>query len=267
MQGHGTTLGRLVLSVFTGLVLVFLIVPTLIIFPLSFSNRAYFVFPPPGWSTMWYAKLFADENYARAFLNSLKVGVPTVALATVLGTCAALAVTRGSLPMRRAAQMLIVAPLMLPEIVYATGAYPVMAKLRLAGTYLAVILSHTVIAIPVVFITVSASLKSYRPTIEIAARTLGANAWQAFRYVTLPMIRGGVIAGAVLAFTLSFDDLILSLFLASPITRTLPLLLWESLRYELTPLVTAATSLILLCSLLFLGISASVQGAKREKAS
>jgi ABC-type spermidine/putrescine transport system permease subunit II len=154
---------------------------------------------------------------------------------------------------------LVIAPLMLPQIILAIGLYPVMAKLDLAGTYPGVVLGHTVICIPLVFITVAASLKGYHPAYEYAAMTLGAGWWRTVRFVTFPMIRVGVIVGAILSFTFSFDELIISLFLTSPETRTLPRLLWEDLRQYVTPIIAAATTLVLCLSFALFGALAIFQ--------
>jgi ABC-type spermidine/putrescine transport system permease subunit II len=250
------------LNIFVSIVLLYLLLPTFVILPISFSEKSYLEFPPSIWSTVWYQRLFSDLNYALAFGNSIRIGIPAAVLSTVLGSCAALAVARGSFRGKKIFQSISIGPLMLPQIVYAIGAYPVMAKLNLLSTYAAVVIGHTVICIPVVFITVTASLRSYREPLELAAMTLGANYWQTFWHVTFPMIRGGVIAGFLIAFTLSFDDLIIALFLASPTTRTIPLLLWQSMRYELTPLATAAASIILISTCLVLIVSMFLQRQK-----
>ena len=162
---------------------------------------------------------------------------------------------------------LVIAPLMLPQIILAIGLYPIMARFHLAGSYPGVVIGHTVICIPLVFITVAASLKSYRPEYELAAMTLGANWWRTFWHVTFPMIRIGVVVGALLSFTFSFDELIVSLFLTSPETRTLPRLLWEDLRQYVTPIIAAATTLVLCVSLVLLGFVAFLQRrVQREQA-
>ena len=112
--------------------------------------------------------------------------------------------------------MLILAPLILPQIILAIGLYPIMAKLGIIGTTTGLIMAHVVVSVPLVYITVAAALNSYPPTYELAAMTLGANWWKTFWHVTFPMIRLGVAVGAILAFAFSFDELILALFLASP---------------------------------------------------
>jgi ABC-type spermidine/putrescine transport system permease subunit II len=252
-------IGRILLIGFTGLVLLYLVMPTFVIVPMSFSNKTYLSFPPPGWSLEWYARLAERPDYPQAFWNSIKIGVPVALLATLLGTLAALGVVRGRFFGARPMSALIIAPLMLPQIILAIGLYPIMAKVGLIGSYPAVVIGHTVICIPLVFITVAASLKGYTPTFELAAMTLGANWWNTFWHVTFPMIRVGVIIGAILSFTFSFDELIVSLFLTSPGTRTLPRLLWEDLRQYVTPIIASATTLVLCLSFVLLSLVALAQ--------
>ena len=259
MADGSARLARIALIGFTALVLLYLVMPTFVILPMSFSNKTYLSFPPPGWSLKWYQALAERPDYPLAFWNSVKIGVPVALLATMLGTLAALGVVRGRFFGARPLSALVIAPLMLPQIILAIGLYPIMARTGLIGSYPAVVIGHTVICIPLVFITVAATLKSYQPTFELAAMTLGANWWQTFWYVTFPMIRVGVIVGAVLSFTFSFDELIISLFLTSPGTRTLPRLLWEDLRQYVTPIVASATTLVLCLSFVLLAAVAFVQ--------
>ncbi|WP_158816867.1 ABC transporter permease [Methylocapsa sp. S129] len=204
----------------------------------------------------WYEAFAGSADYRAAILNSIKIGVPAASLATVLGTLAALAVVRGKLPGRRLVGALIIAPLVLPQIILAIGLFPVMIRLGLIGTYPAILLGHTVVCMPLVFITVSSSLRSYAPTFELAAMTLGANPWNTFRFVTLPMIKPGVIVGFIFAFTFSFDELILAMFLTSPATRTVPRLLWEQLNFQMTPVIAAATVVLLVLTMGLLLVAA-----------
>jgi ABC-type spermidine/putrescine transport system permease subunit II len=244
---------------FTILVLIYLIMPTFIVFPMSFSDKSYLSFPPTGWSFRWYTEMWNRPDYPKAFVNSLKVGIPVAIFATVFGTLAALGLERGRPPGRRGLVALILAPLMLPQIILAIGMYPVMARLGIIGSTPGIIFAHTVVCIPLVYITVAASLRSYPATYEIAAMTLGANWWQTFWHVTFPMIRLGAAVGAILAFAFSFDELILALFLASPETRTLPRLLWADLRQYVTPIIAAATTIVLCVSFVLFGLAAALQ--------
>ena len=251
------------LVAFVILVLLFLVVPTMIIVPLSFSGEEFMKFPPRSFSSKWYEAFFGSRDFMTSVLNSLKIGIPAASLATLNGTLAALALARGKLPFRRALSALIIAPLILPQIVLALGLFPVMARIGLIGSYLGIVLAHAVVTMPLAFITVSTSLSNYPESLETAAQTLGANGWRTFAHVTYPLIRPGIILGFIFSFAFSFDELILSIFLTSPATRTVPRMLWEQLNYEVTPIIAAATCCILTGTLVLLSAGALVQRRSR----
>jgi ABC-type spermidine/putrescine transport system permease subunit II len=250
----------------TGLTLLYLVLPTFVIVPMSFSNRTYLTFPPPGWSTKWYVDLYVKQDYFIAFANSLKIGIPAALLATVLGTLMAMAVIRGGLRGARLLAAAGIAPLMFPHIILALGLYVVMLRIGLLGSYLGIVVGHAVIAMPLVFITVSAALKTYPPTFEQAAMTLGANSWRTFWHVTFPMTRIGIFVGAIFAFSMSFDEIILALFLTNPETRTLPRQLWEAIYEHITPTIAAASTLVICFSLVAVTAAALIQrrGARAD---
>jgi ABC-type spermidine/putrescine transport system permease subunit II len=247
---------RVLILGFSGVVLAFLFMPTLVIVPLSFSSDRYFTFPPPGWSLQWYRELLSSQDYPAALWNSVRIGFGSAILATILGTCGAIGVVRGRPPGHNAISIVMIAPFILPQIVLAIGIYPIMVRLGLAGSYPAILIGHTVLCLPLVFICLSAVLASYSPSLELAAMTLGAGWWRTFLHVTLPMITSGLIVGFVFAFTTSFDEIVLAIFLTSNNTMTIPRLLWQQLRFEMTPTVAAATVVIvsLTLSLMFLAI-------------
>ncbi len=247
------------LAAFVALVFAYLVLPIFVIVPMSFSSQEYLSFPPSGWSLRWYRTMAENQAWAAATLNSFLIGIPAAVLSVLFGTLAALAVTRGQLRRATAVSAFFIAPMMLPHVVIAIGLYPVMLDLGLLRTRLAAIIGHTVVAMPLVFITVSASLRTYSGALELAAMTLGANRWRTFRYVTFPMIRMGVIAGGIFAFATSFDELMLSLFLTGAYTRTLPRLIWEQMNDYLTPTIAAVTTLFLAFSLMLLGLVAALR--------
>jgi ABC-type spermidine/putrescine transport system permease subunit II len=260
-------LARVALPGFVILVLAYLILPAFIVVPLSFSNQNYLSFPPPGWSLQWYEAMTRDIAWPQAAVNSFLIGVPTAGLSAVLGTLAALAVVRGRLGWAASASAVVIAPMLLPHVIMAIGLYPVMLDLGLLRGYLGVVIAHTVVATPLVFITVSASLRTYTDALELAAMICGAGPWATFWSVTFPMIRTGVVVGAVLAFATSFDELMLSLFLTGPGTRTLPRLIWEQMNMFLTPTIAAVATLIFVFSLGLLGAVAMLQTRQRPMPS
>lgn len=259
-------IGRPALAAFVAIVLLYLMLPNLVVVPLSFSAQEYLSFPPAGFSVKWYGRLVANRTWVDALWNSLLIGVPTAILSVVLGTLAALAVVRGSLRWAAVASALIVAPMLLPHVILAIGLYPVMLELGLLRSHLAAIIAHTVVGMPLVFITVTASLRSYSGALELAAMTLGANLWQTFWKVTMPMILPGAAVGGILAFASSFDELMLALFLTGTATRTLPRLMWEQMSDFLTPVIAAAATLVVLFSMILLALTALL-GRQRTQAA
>lgn len=260
-------LGGRLLTIIMVAAFLFLILPILIVVPLSFNQSAYLSFPPQGISLRWYKEALGDGRWLRAGYNSLLIGLPTAILSALLGTLTALSAAHVRTRWMRLASAVVVMPMMLPHIVLAIGIYPVIVKLGLSGTLIAPIIGHTVIGIPLVFITVTAALKDYDFRLELAAMTLGATQLEAFRRVTLRMIFPSVASGAVLAFVLSFDELILSLFLTSPRTETLPRLIWDQLAYALSPTIAAVASVIFALSLVLLASFVSLRNLGKIKQS
>lgn len=250
--------GARLLRVYAVILLAVLCIPIVVIVPMSFSNQSFLTFPPPGWSLRWYHAVFDQPRWIMAAWNSLRIGAPVAMLSAIFGTIAALGAARSVGRRSKVLFVFFLAPMMLPHIVIAIGLYPTMVDFHLTGTYFAVVIGHTVIGIPLVFVTVSAGLRSYSSTLDLAARTLGAGPWRAFWRVTFPMIWTSIATGAILAFITSFDELILALFLTSPQTETIPRLIWDQLSYALSPAIAAAASLILLVSMLFLCIAGLV---------
>jgi len=258
-------LGRAAVGAYATLALAFLLLPIAVIAPMSLSSQPYLEFPPPGWTLHWYRDLGEQPRWLIATVNSLCIAVPTMLLSVGLGTLGALAIRGIGQRWVQPVTLLMLAPMMLPHVIIAIGLYPTLVDVHLQGSYAAVIIGHTVIGVPLVFLTVSASLASVPPSLELAARTLGAGAWQAFRRVTLPMIRIGIASGGLLAFATSFDELMLSLFLTGPGTETLPRLIWDQLSFALTPTLAAVATLILALSVILLGTATviGVGGARR----
>ncbi|RWB74589.1 MAG: ABC transporter permease [Mesorhizobium sp.] len=249
----------------TAVSVIYMLTPILVIVPVSFSSDRYISFPVPGYSPQWYEKMLGSEGYRLAIWNTLITGTSVAAIAAIFGTLTALAIVRGKVRFGRALTGLAVAPLIMPQIIVAIGAYPVVASVGLIGTKLGVILIHSAIALPLVFITVSSSLRSYSPNMELAAMTLGADDWRTFVHVTWPMIRLGVIVGAIFAFAASFDEIIIALFLTDASSVTLPVYMWNELRFQMEPTIAAASTLAIVVSLSLLSAVALLQRAGHKK--
>jgi ABC-type spermidine/putrescine transport system permease subunit II len=242
-------LGSIAVRFWMALCFGFLLLPLVIVAIMSFTNQLYLSFPPSAWSSRWYLDVWNTPRWWRAMANSVQIGAPVALLSMVLGTLIALSAARSSIKWTRVVAVLAIAPMMLPHVIIAIGLYPTMLDLGLASSYSAVIIGHTVIATPLVVTTVSASLRSYDHALELAAMTLGADAWRVFWRVTFPMVRAGIAVGGIFAFAVSFDELMLALFLTSPRTETVPRLLWEHLAQTVTPSIAAVATIILAITL------------------
>jgi len=241
---------------FGALVIVFLIAPILVIIPLSFNSGSYFSYPMEGLSLRWYEAVFAAGDWRLAFGNSLIVGVASTFLATVLGTLAALGLSRPEFPFRGLIMPLLISPMIIPIVVVAVGLYLVFAPLGLIDNYLGVILAHTALGIPFVVITVTATLLSFDRSLTRAAASLGAPPWTVFRRITLPLITPGVATGAIFAFATSFDEVIVILFIGGADQRTVPRQMWNGIRDRIDPSILAvATLLIIFAIALFITLN------------
>lgn len=244
--------GRVILWLVVALVLAFLVFPVFVVAPVSFSSAKYLQFPPPGWSLQWYENYFSRPGWVPATLLSIRVALITAVLATTLGTAASLALVRGRFPGRNAINSFMVSPLVVPGIIVAIGIYFFYAQARLVGNPLGLALAHTALALPFVVTNVSATLHGFDERLEYAAMNLGANRWQTFRRITLPIIRPGVFAGALFAFIVSFDELIVALFVSGSGAVTLPRKMWDSLRQEIDPTIAAVSTILITLSILIL---------------
>jgi putative spermidine/putrescine transport system permease protein len=246
------SVGRVILYAITGLVLFYLVFPIFVVIPVSFSSAAFLQFPPPGLSFQWYDKFFSRRDWVDAMFLSLRIGLITTVIATTLGTLAALALVRGRFRGRNLINSFIVSPMIIPSIIVAIGIYFFYARLQIVGNWWALALAHSSLALPFVVINVSATLYGFDERLEYAAMNLGANRWQTFFKVTLPMIRPGIIAGALFAFITSFDELVVALFISGTGAVTLPRKMWSELRQQIDPTIAAVSSLLIAVSILIL---------------
>jgi len=238
--------------VYCGLVLVFLLVPILVIIPLSFNADPFLTYPLTGFSLRWYADFFSSQRWLNALKNSLLVACATTVIATPLGTLAALGLARPNVPFKQAIMAMLISPLIVPVIVTAVGMYFLYAPRGLTNNYLGLILSHTVLAAPFVVVVVHATLDGFDSRLVRAGLSLGASPTTVFFKIVFPLIWPGIVAGAVFAFTTSFDEVVTAIFLAGPMQRTLPLQMFEGIREEISPTITAAATLFITVTVLLL---------------
>jgi len=236
---------RILLWVVGVLLIAFLCLPSLFVIPVSFTGGSFIEFPPQGFSLRWYDTYLGSPGWVAATIRSFIVASLTACVSTAIGSAAAFVLVRQRLAGRTAIIALIMAPLVLPRLILAVALFYLYARLGLVGTVLGLVLGHTVLAVPYVVITVMAILKTYDERLDHAAWSLGATKWQTLRRITLPQIRGGMIAGFLFAFITSFDDLTVALFITGGGTATLPRQMWNDLLLQVNPTLAAVSTVIL----------------------
>jgi putative spermidine/putrescine transport system permease protein len=244
---------RLLMAALGALTVFYLLVPTLVIIPMSFTEASIMSFPPKGFSLQWYEHMFTDRQWSTGMLNSAEVAILTAILATVLGTLAALGLTRGRFPGRSVVNGLLLTPLIVPVVIIAIGMFSLFVQWRIAGSLLGLVAAHTALALPFVVVNVGTSLRTMDRNLELAAANLGANPRRAFMRITLPIILPGVLAGAIFAFITSWDEVVVAIFLTTARFRTLPVEMWEQVRQVVDPTVAAvATTLLVVTTVLLM---------------
>jgi len=236
---------RLALLALGTATVVYLVGPMLVILPMSFTGARILSWPPEGFSLQWYERMVADPQWSRGFLNSLQVATLTALLSSVLGTLGALGLVRGRFPGRAIANALILSPLIVPVIIIAIGFFAFFVSFRLTGSLVGLTLAHSALAVPFVIVNVGAVLRTMDRNLELAAANLGANPWRTFRWITLPIILPGVLAGALFAFITSWDEVVVSIFMTTARFRTLPVEMWEQVRQVVDPTVAAVASVLM----------------------
>lgn len=236
---------RLLLLALGALSVFFLMAPTLVVVPMSFTASNSLTFPPEGFSTRWYEKMLTDPQWSTGFANSAQVALLTAILATVLGTLAALGTVRGRFPGKNAVNALVLSPLIVPVIIIAIGMFSVFVRWKITGTIVGLVLAHTALAVPFVVVNVATSLRTMDRNLELAAMNLGADPLRTFFRITLPIILPGVFAGALFAFITSWDEVVVSIFLTTARFRTLPVEMWEQVRQVVDPTVAAVSTTLL----------------------
>lgn len=248
-------IGRLVLWIFSLGVIVFLLAPILVIIGVSFNKSALFDFPPTEWSLHWYATLIGSREWREAFWLSLWLAVGVTALSLLLGVPAAYALARSRFRGHSIVSFFLVSPMIVPVIVLALGFYVLFAPLRLIGRPIGLLLAHTVLALPVVIVIVQAAFRRVDASIELAARACGASFRRTFWHVSLPSVRPALFSAGAFAFLTSFDEVVLALFLGGPQAITLPKRIWEAVKFELDPSLTAVSSLLVALTIVALLIA------------
>ncbi|MBT5562860.1 MAG: ABC transporter permease [Rhodospirillaceae bacterium] len=240
-------------------IFIFLITPILIIIPLSFNVEPYFTFTegmlafdPDAYSMRWYEDFVNNTQWTHSVKNSFIIAIASTILATVLGTLAALGLSKSHMPYRSLMMGLLISPMIVPLIISAAGMYFFYSNIGLDQTYLGIILAHTALGTPFVVITVTATLVGFDHSLTRASANLGANPTVTFFKVIMPLILPGVISGALFAFITSFDEVVVVLFLAGFDQRTIPRQMWSGIREQISPTILAVATILVMISVALL---------------
>ncbi len=230
-------------------VIAFILAPLAIVVPMSFSAANSFEFPPSAYSLRHYYTYFSSAGWLGPTFNSILIGLLSSVLTLLVATPAAFALNRRQFTGRRALQILLLMPMLVPSIIMAISYYTVFSQIGLNQTYAGVILAHSCISIPVVLITTSASLRNFDQSVERAAAICGATPTQTLRYVMLPLLRPTFLVAGFFAFINSFDEATISLFISGRDVATLPRRMFASIQLEADPVVAVVSSLMIFCAI------------------
>lgn len=230
------------------LILLFLLLPVLVIVPLSFNHGSMLLYPMDSFSLRWYQALFHSDDWARATTNSFIVAPAATLLATVLGTLAAAGLHQAQFRGKSLLMAVLISPMIVPLVVTGLGIYLFFAPYGLVNSYTGLILALAAIGAPFVVTTVSATLQGFDPNLLRASYSLGAGPVRSFFRITLPIIAPGVISGALFAFATAFDEIVITLFLAGPEQVTLPRQMFTGIRENISPIIAAVATILILFS-------------------
>ncbi|WP_458793059.1 ABC transporter permease [Yoonia sp. MH D7] len=228
------------------LVVILLLVPGFVVIPLSFPENRSFAFPPQGFSLQWYARFFESREWWGSFVTSMQVAVLVTITATTLSVFAGLALRRASTKVRTVIRAIVLTPRIVPGVIIAMALYGLFLDWRLNITITGFVVAHTVMALPFAFIPIAATLEQFDARFEQASASLGATKLTTFFQIILPLISTGVMTGALFAFVISFDEVVVSLFVGGVGMRTLPVQMYRSIANDIDPTIAAASTMLLL---------------------
>ncbi len=248
--GLMTTRTSVGISVLASAIYLFLIMPSLVVIPMSFGDTNEFQFPPRTLSLHLYEKFFFDSDWMAATIRSIQIATITTAVSLVFGLLTAYGIVRGGMPGKQIIAIFLLSPMLVPLIVIALGLYIYFNILGIGGTVFALVLAHTLYSTPFAIVLLTAALKQIDPNLESAAMLMGAGKIYVLRRVTLPLLKPAMIASALFVFLTSFDEVIMAIFLAGARTRTLPVKMYDSIVWEISPVLAAVSSLMTLVAVL-----------------
>ncbi len=251
MNERGRTIAMYGVS---ALLLAYILLPLVFIVPMSLTSGNTLTFPTPGWSLRWYEELATDPRWVNSLWTSLVIAVSTTLLSCLLGIPAAIGLAWGNYPGKPLIYAIVAAPLVVPVVIVGVAAFSFFATLGLVGNRLSIILTHTAMAVPVMLTAVAASLRGFDRNLVRAAQSLGAGVWRIFFKVLLPLIAPGVLTGAIIAFIISFDEVVVASFLSVGADRTLPRMIFSGVRESISPAIAAVAVLLIVFSALLLAV-------------
>ncbi|MGY8995053.1 MAG: ABC transporter permease [Alphaproteobacteria bacterium] len=237
-----------------GLIFAFLVIPILVIIPLSFNSEPYFTYPMPGFSLRWYEEFFNSPQWLLGLKNSIIVGIFATIVASFLGTLAALGLHRAEFPGKAAILGVLISPIIVPIVITAAGMFYFYSRIGLTGSLAGLVFAHATIGVPFVIITVSATLAGFDNNLVRAGASLGANPVRTFFKITMPLILPGIVSGGLFAIITSWAELVIAIFLAGAEEHTLPRRMWSGIRELLSPTIMAVATLLILTSILLMVI-------------
>jgi len=241
------------LKAVNAVIVLYLLAPIIVVVATAFTATAYPVFPPEGFTLRWFAKFLATPEFVESIRISAMLATASTLVAAVLGTSSALALARFRVPGKATISALLLSPILFPTIVLGLALLVFSNRIGLSGTFLNLVCAHVVLITPFVIRMVMVSLARFDPAVEEAARNLGAGRWRTFFHITLPLIRPGVLAGSVFAFIISFDELVVTLFLTAPGLQTLPIRIYTYVEYSSDPTISAIST-VLIATWLIIGL-------------
>jgi len=251
--------GSAILSIYAWVVIAVLLVPIIAFVPMAFTRSTFLSFPPQGFSLQWFEQFMASPLWLGAMIRSFGIGLATAAITVVIASFAALGLARSRSRLAGAVFLLFLTPMVVPSIVIAIALFYLFAQVSLVATNLGIIIGHTVIATPVVFVILLATFKGHDWRLDAAASTLGASRAQTFWRVTLPLVKGGFAVGFVTGFLQSFEELTVALFVGGGLKTTLPKQMWDGILLQVSPIIAAASVVVLVVVILMFAIMECVQ--------
>jgi putative spermidine/putrescine transport system permease protein len=262
-EAHASSLGRYALIAVNAAVCLYLLAPILVVVVTSFSADQFMQFPPSGWSLRWYETFFHDKRLMDGLVLSLMLAAVTAVVAGTLGTLAAYAMSRTNAAWIELVRALHTAPLITPGVVTGLALLIYLGSIGLRGSFLTLLVAHVVLSIPFVVLIVSAGLQSFDRAVEEAAISLGANRFMAFLTVTAPAVKVSMMSAAMFAFLNSFDEVVVTLFLPGPRTKTLPVAMFDYVQHNIDPLPAAISTVLIAISLVMVFLASRIGGVGR----